>query len=81
MIHDKINFVGNSELIFPVCVMVAQLTLDQFVEVQILNREPYENIDIAVICNVFCFFVNSKIFITLLSYVLIRLLQAAYPDY
>ena len=41
MIHDKINFVGNSELIFPVCVMVAQLTLDQFVEVQILNREPY----------------------------------------
>lgn len=35
--HDNIYFVDE---IFPVCVTVAQLTLDQFVEVRILDREP-----------------------------------------
>lgn len=45
--HDNIYFVDE---MFPVCVMVAQLTLDQFVEVRVLDREPNDYNACKVLC-------------------------------
>ena len=61
--HDNIYFVDE---MFPVCVMVAQLTLDQFVEVRVLDREPNDYNACKVLCFA-SFFILFLIFLVMHS--------------